>query len=402
MRVLFLSAYLPGRGLHGGSSRIFELLHHLHRQNDITLLCFMNRADDDSKVKDLKAMCQKLHIFPISAKRPFYLFPYEPFVDYYSPDFRKKLTKILQKEKFDIVQFEFAQMGIYRRDIKNTPSIMTEHEVNFLAHRKDIQFLKSPLRKFRMYYNSLQMMKRELDILQQMDRVICMNRHDADALLGYLPEEKLDILPHGVDTSYFSPMPNIQTDPYSIGFFGAYHHYPNVDAVLHFVQDIFPLVKAKIPAAHFHIIGIHPPPEILELNNRTDITVTGFVSDIRPYMARCRVIVAPLRMGLGMRVKMLEAMAMGKPIVASELAAAGLDVDDGRHLIIANSPESFSESVCYLIQDKPCADRMAEEARRRLEESYTYTEIGKRLENIYLSVIERASQGDPPPRSPGL
>lgn len=383
MKILVLSAYLPGRGLHGGSSRIYELFHHLHRYHELTLLTFKNRTDDDSRIQELKRICHKLYVVPMMDRRPFYWYPFEPFIDYHSSEFRSKLQKLLKKEKFDLVQFEYVQMGVFLPYVTGVPTLLTEHEVNFLSYRKNIPLLNSPIQKIKTYYNSLQMMKRELEILRKVDRVICMNQLEADALQGYLPVERMTVLPHGVDTSYFAPMPEIEPEPFAIGFFGAYHHYPNVDAVLHFTEKIFPQIKERVPEAHFYVIGIHPPPEFDALRKRSDITVTGFVPDIRPYLARCRVIVAPLRLGLGMRVKTLEAMAMGKPIVASELACAGMDLVDGNHAIVANTDESVAESVCYLIQDRECSANLGREARRLVEEKFNYTTIGRQLEQLY-------------------
>ena len=389
MKILFISAYLPGRGLHGGSSRIFELLHYLHKRHEITLLCFKNKTDDDSRLKDLRSMCKKISVFTTQEKLPFHLFSYEPFLAYTNDEFRKKLQRLILRERFDLVQYEYVQMGIHHKELSHIPSVLTEHEINFLAHQMVLPFIDNPLRKIKAYYNSLQMMKRELDVLNQMDRVICMNRHDSDALLGYLPPERLDILPHGVDTNYFSPIADIQPEAGSVGFFGAFQHYPNVDAVYHCVNDIFPLVKERVPEAHFYIIGSHPPPDIQKLNERPDITVTGFVPDIRPFMARCSVIVAPLRLGLGMRVKMVEAMAMGKPVVATELACAGIDITDGVHATIANDVEDFADSICYILQDARCASIMGTEARRLIETDFEYQSIGERLEKIYRDVVNQ-------------
>ncbi|MBN2433081.1 MAG: glycosyltransferase [Acidobacteria bacterium] len=387
MRILFLSAYLPGRGLHGGSSRIFELLHYLHNRHNITLLTFLNRHDDESRVQDLKKMCQRVDIVPLPGKRPFYLFPFEPFIDYHSEEFSRRLEKILKKEKVDLVQYEYVQMGLFHEQIPHVPSVLTEHEINFLALQRQGGFITRPLRRIKNYYNSLQMMKRELEILRQMDRVICMNRTEAQALTGYLEADRLTVLPHGVDTEYFAPRTDVEEEPFTIGFFGAYHHYPNVDAVLHFVNDILPLVKERIPAAHFQVIGINPPPELETLGERPDVTVTGFVPDIRTALARCSVIAVPVRLGLGMRVKMLEAMSMGKPVVATDLACEGLDFLDGQHLIMSNKPDTFAESVCYLLQDRKCRESLGREARQLVEERYNYQSIGSQLENIYEDLI---------------
>ena len=281
MKILCLSAYLPGRGLHGGSSRIFELFHYLHRFHELTLLTFRSKNDDDSRVHELKQMCDKLIIVPMSERRPFYLFPFEPFIDYMSVEFRTRLQKLLKKERYDLAQLEYIQMGIYLKELGSIPTVLTGGALTLGAF----------LRKVKMYYDSLQVMKRELEILQRVDRIICMNRLEADELHGYVPADKIDVLPHGVDTDYFAPHDAADVEPLSIGFFGAYHHYPNVDAVHFFVDRVFPLIRERLPEAKFYVIGIHPPKEFHALRDRPGVVITGFVPDIREALARCQVIV---------------------------------------------------------------------------------------------------------------
>jgi len=305
-----------------------------------------------------------------------------------SVEFRTRLQKLLKKERYDLAQLEYIQMGIYLKELGSIPTVLTEHEVNFMAYRKNIPFLSNPVQKVKMYYDSLQVMKRELEILQRVDRIICMNRLEADELHGYVPADKIDVLPHGVDTDYFAPHDAADVEPLSIGFFGAYHHYPNVDAVHFFVDRVFPLIRERLPEAKFYVIGIHPPKEFHALRDRPGVVITGFVPDIREALARCQVIVAPLRLGMGMRVKVMEALAMSKPVVATDLAAAGLDVVDGQHLIIANQEENFAESVCYLLQDRQCAENLGREGRKLVAERYNYTSIGQRLETIYQQVVK--------------
>ncbi len=382
MKILFITSYLPGRGLHGGSSRIFEILRFLKEKGHfIYLVSFHQREKTKIYEKRIEELVDGLKIFD---KTPMLGKPYNDVLEF--------LKELFTKESFDLVQFEYIHTGDYLNSIpQNIPTILTEHELNFQALKKRIELESLIFNKALYFLKSQIVKKRELRIMKKVDKIICVNEMDSKVLSTYIQPEKIEIIPHGVDVEFFSPNSEIEPEKDTIGFFGYYKHYPNVDAVLYFSREIFPKIKREHPSLKFLIIGRNPPKEVRNLEKIKGITVTGYVDDLKSHLQRCEVIVSPIRLGMGMRVKILEAMSMGKPIVATSLSCEGFKAVDGVHLIKANEPQTFAESVSYLLENPEMAKKLGSNARKLAVSEYNYKKIGNILENLYKIVLEEKS-----------
>ncbi len=166
--------------------------------------------------------------------------------------------------------------------------------------------------------------------------------------------------------------------------------HPNADAMIYFCQDILPAVQNDFPDLQLYIVGLHPPEQVKALGKRPNIYVTGFVPDVRPYIADASVYIVPLRAGSGTRLKILEALAMGKAVVSTHIGAEGLDVTDGRHLLLANQPQEFAARICELLRD-PSRRRMLGQAGRALvEEIYDWQAVAANLDSVYHLTIHGA------------
>ncbi len=378
MKILFFTSYLPGRGLHGGSSRIFEILRFLKEKGHfIYLLSF--HQDEKNKRKKLKIeeLVDELTVFD---KTPMLGKPY--------PEISLFLENLLQKETFDLIQFEYIHTGDYYKSIPpSIPTVLTEHELNFQALKRRVEIEKLVFNKILYFLKSQIVRKRELRIMKNVDKIICVNEMDKKELSKYISSENISVIPHGVDVNFFAPQPEYEPEKETIGFFGYYKHYPNVDAVLYFAKEIFPLIKKEHPSIKFLIIGREPPREVRALEKIKGIVVTGYVENLREYLQKCEVIISPIRLGMGMRVKILEAMAMAKPIVATRLSCEGFKVIDGKHLLIANEPQIFAESVSFLLENPEIAKKFGENARKLAIAEYNYKKIGNMIESLYQKVI---------------
>jgi glycosyltransferase involved in cell wall biosynthesis len=170
-------------------------------------------------------------------------------------------------------------------------------------------------------------------------------------------------------------------------FFGLLSYIPNVDGVIHFVNDIWPRIAESHPEARCKIIGGGPPPSLLELAG-LKVELTGFVDDLRPHLAAASVVVVPLRMGGGTRLKIVEAMAMGKAIVSTTLGAEGIDATTGRDLLIEDGSEAFANAVNSLLSDPERAARIGRSARQLAVERYSWSEAAVGLERFYMRILE--------------
>jgi len=231
-------------------------------------------------------------------------------------------------------------------------------------------------------------------LMQQFDRLIVTSSADRDAFLSLGSDlegsSSIRVLPNGVDLGYFSPEEGLDREPDTVVITGKMSYHANVTMCLDFVEKIWPLVKARRPWARLWIVGRAPSREVLRLGERPEITVTGSVADIRPYLRRASIAVAPLSYGAGIQNKVLEAMACGTPVVCTERAALALRARDGEHLLVRETPEAFAEAVLGMLSDPEKRERIGKLGRDYVVRMHGWDSIARQLEVIYDEVIDAA------------
>ena len=220
------------------------------------------------------------------------------------------------------------------------------------------------------------------------DRVVAVSEADAEALRALVPGLRVDIVPNGVDTEFYNvqiPMTKSQLaiGLWSLVFTGKMDFRPNVDAVIWFCEEVLPLVRREVPGVRFYIVGRSPHRRVLRLAKDPAVTVTGYVDDVRPYIAAASVYVVPLRVGGGTRLKVLEALACGKAIVSTSLGCEGLGLTPGRELLVADTPLEFARRVVELLRSPGRREELGRAARRSAEERYDWRLIVPKLERVY-------------------
>jgi glycosyltransferase involved in cell wall biosynthesis len=214
-------------------------------------------------------------------------------------------------------------------------------------------------------------------------RVVVVSPQDRDELLALNPELKVSIIPNGVDLSYFH-LQNDRREPASLLFVGNYEYAPNVDAALRLATEILPRVRAHVPNAHLWLVGHAPPPAVQALSGEA-VTVTGSVPDVRPYLARATVFVSPLRLGAGIKNKVLEALAMGCPVVATPLSVDGIDARHERDVLVADA-DALADSVVRVLKDADLQRRLSANGRQLIEARYSWSRVVTRYEELYEAV----------------
>jgi glycosyltransferase involved in cell wall biosynthesis len=224
------------------------------------------------------------------------------------------------------------------------------------------------------------------------DAVIAVSDRDKEAIQAVAPDVRIHVVPNGVDNAFFSRFiphesyvtaRHVITHMSSLAFAGTMDYRPNVDAMLWFYHEILPLIKKDCFNVHLYIVGRSPVKEIMRLAIDPAITVTGYVNDIRPYIAHSRVFVVPIRMGSGTKLKVLQAMAMGVPVVSTSLGAEGIKVTDGENILIADTPAEFAQKVLLLLQDERQRQIISRNARQLVEEYYDWSVVVPRLHAVY-------------------
>jgi glycosyltransferase involved in cell wall biosynthesis len=312
------------------------------------------------------------------------------------PAMQRALDGVLRARRFDIVNLEFSYLG--RCDLRQAPVgerppavFVDSHNIDFDLAR---QYARTGSLGRRLYYrfNWRKLRREELGTYRDADGVYLCSEADERRLLDLVPGARTAVIPNGADVEYYRPRPaDPAPDDRTVLFFGLLSYVPNVDAVLHFVHDIWPRIADAHPEARCKIIGGRPPPSLLALAGPR-IELTGYVSDLRPHLAAASVLVVPLRLGGGTRLKIVEGMAMGKAIVSTTLGAEGIDAVPGRDLLIEDEPGGFADAVSRLLAQRGLAARIGQAARQLAVERYAWSRAALALEGFYREVLEATRQ----------
>jgi len=399
MKLLFLSPYLPYPPQSGGPRRLHGLLNEIGKRHDVALLALTAPGEDSEEALEAtRHFCTEVVTVEsdrldraldrktkrgIQFRSLLHIHSYERLI-YHDPLFQRALDRLVARDNFDVITTEFGAMAAYNLP-STTRLVLDEHNIEYDILRRTAlaegggHFL-SP-RKLYNRVNYLKLRREERAAWRRFDGVTVPSKRDMQIVQRDVPGKLAAVVPNAVDTDYFRPA-GVPTEPGTILFFGAINYFPNTDGVLFFLDEVFPFVKRLHPRARLLIVGQQPPASISGRAS-DDVTVTGLVDDIRPYIERAAVVIVPLRIGGGTRLKIVEAMAMGKPIVSTHLGAEGLEVDDGENILLADRPEEFADQVARVLGDPALAARLGESARRCAEARYTWRSAVDRLERFY-------------------
>lgn len=405
MRILWIADYLPYPLIGGDRIRIFNLLKRVAKQHEIYLAAMLEKPEDIEGVEYLSQFCT--HVATANFKQRSRLAKLPGLIGYalsgkppelrllYSEELVEKIRNFAAYTDFDIVQIEHARMGLYLEILppsKKRKSLLMFHNFTSQQYGRVSQVERHLGRKFRTWLNSVAMGYWEPRYAGKFDRCLTVSDLDRQLLLASNPKLWVNVIPNGVDTEKFQPLPqpseNISP---SLLFLGNMGYPPCVDAALYFCKEIFPLVSHSIDTAEFWIVGRDPRPEVMDLNGG-QVHVTGRVDDVLPYYQKCPICVVPLRAGGGTRLKILEAMALGRPVVSTTIGCEGLDVIDGEHLLIADTPAEFAEKTVRLLHDHQLYQRLSVNGRLLVEQQYGWDGITEKLLGIYTDMTACGSQ----------
>ncbi len=394
--VLFVCPYVPGLNLHAGATAMYHRIKGLSKKHDVSVLTFIENETEIKSVEELKVFCKsvKYVIRNQYFDEPdlFHIKPNMVIKEFCKPDFKKLLVDEALSGKYDLIQFEYLQTAYLERYIRNLgiKTIWVNHEVQHAALKTE--FSREKLfswNKLDLFFRNLVMLNFELSLSKRIDFQITVTEHDKEEILKYLPNINLSVVPHGVDTNFYVSESS-HSNENIILFTGYYLHKPNIDAAIYFAGEIFPKILSTIPDAKFYIVGSNPDESIRALQNQSNIFVTGWVPDLRPYLNRASVFVAPIRLGMGMRGKILEALSMGIPVVTTSLAARGLEIREGMDVFIADEPGLFAENVISVLTGDTKFRSPDNDARKIIEKYYSWDACTSAYEKIIEDAIQRS------------
>ncbi|HAL61073.1 MAG TPA: glycosyl transferase family 1 [Chloroflexi bacterium] len=393
MKILFLTPELPYPPDRGASIRSFNLIKNLAPRHEIHLLSFSAKESDLAEAGPLLDLCSQIETLPTPHRStlqrllPVLLSPLPDMaLRLPSSEFESKLWALLQEEDFDVVQVEAIEMARYIPTITESrrPPRLTFDDINaeYLLQRRAFETDLRHLRWLGAVYSLIQwgkLRRYEAWACRRADQVVAVSETDKEALCRLVPGLPVSVVPNGVDTQYYQPTEG-ETDG-SLVFTGKMDFRPNVDGVLWFFERVWPLVKGRLPQARLLVVGRNPSPRLSPLLQDPQVRVTGFVPDVRPYIAQANIYLVPLRMGGGTRLKVLEAMAMGKAIVSTSLGCEGIKTT-GQELVIADNESDFAQRVIDLWGDEKRRKGLGV-AARRLAKEYDWKVITPLLEQVY-------------------
>jgi len=349
----------------------------------------------------LKSFCKAVYPFEIpvdmskitSAKMLFLnLFSSLPFVGqkYDAPLMRQKIREIIQREHIDLVHVDMLPLTVYLNEFENLPKILVNHNVESVRLYRWFKTEPNPVKKAYLGIQWLKLRSFERSAMNQFDGCVVVSEIDKELLIKMKVKSSLFVVPNGTDTKFFKPS-NGKVVANSVLWIGHMDVHTNKDAVIYFWKDIYPILRRKYPKVKVTFVGTAPPKEIADAAQKDgQVKATGFVNDIRPYMDEAAVMVVPIRIGSGTRLKILDAMAMGKAIVSTSVGCEGLNVNDGKDILIADDPEGFSDNTIDLLKNSD--KRIAlEKNALDLAKTYDWDLIRKKQEAVYQDVVNRGS-----------
>lgn len=393
MRLLFLTPYLPSPPRTGGERRLHALMSGLARSHEVSILSQVRAGTDYEESLDAtRQYCREVVTVPNGALDPsgagkrrlqmrslmstksFERWAYE------SPQYQAALDRMVARSSYDVITAEFSTMAYFRLPPEPV-LVLDEHNIEYDIHYRTARTDNQIERRLYSGVNFLKLRHEERSAWRRFDGCVLTSERDQQVLLRDYPRAQARIVPNGVDTHFFQPGPAAPSKD-TILFFGAIDYYPNTQGLLFFLNEIWPALLQGNPALKLTIVGQSPPPAILAYRS-DNVLVTGVVDDIRPYVEDASVVIVPLQIGGGTRLKILEAMAMGKAIVSTSIGAEGIDVSHERNIMIADTPGDFAARTAEVLADPRLRDSLGQEARGLVMSKYEWDVGVRALEQFY-------------------
>ena len=412
MKIFWLSHLVPYPPKGGVLQRAYHLLHEVAKYHEVDLLAFhqpglmgptvpsLDQGARESK-EILSGFCGKVNYIPIDSEQQVlgtYRLALKSLVtaDPYNINWLKSaqyacaLQEMLQSNDYDLIHFDTISLLPYFDEVKHLPTVLDHHNIesHMLLRRADNE--NNMLKKWYFRQEGQRLEKIEKQICPQFSLNITCSEIDSQRLHEIAPASRVEVVPNGVDVEYFCPDKAI-VQKKRLLFIGTLNWYPNIEAVRFIARELWPKLKAVLPGISVDIIGAQPPEDIVNLGNTdNDFNVHGFVDDILPYMNEAAVYVCPIMDGGGTKLKVLDALSMGKALVAHEIACEGINVKNGKNVIFAKSVDEYVVAIKRLIEDDELRRRMGLEARKLIEEEYAYDKVGRKLSGLYQQCLKLA------------
>lgn len=394
MRILYVCHRFPFPPKRGGKIRPFNMIRHFAKRHEVTVASLARTALEAQEGTGIAPYCHRFEMVTVNnsmqmlrmiARLPT-LRP-SSFGYFYSADLAARINKLIATERFDLIFVHCSSVAPYVADVQGPFKVLDFGDMDSQKWLEYANYKPFPL-STGYWLEGHKLSREESNLARKFDLCTATTRAEWETLESYRTGTPSDWFPNGVDSTAFSPVAE-PYDPNLISFIGRMDYYPNQECMFDFCKNTLPLLKARRPDIKLVIVGADPSPAVRKLGEIPGVTVTGSVPEVQPYVRKSALMVAPLNIARGTQNKILEAMAMGVPVVTSKTAAGGVDALDREHFLVANSPAEYAESILRIIEDSSERGRLAAAGRARMLSHHAWENSMQRLDGI----IERGLAG---------
>jgi len=400
MKILAVTTKSPYPLVEGRALRTFNLLKQAARHHEIHLLSFVQTPEELEGIETMRKICASVAFEPLYLDggranllrdAALELASAAPLmaVKYSTATMRRRLRTSLRDGRFDLLHLDMLHLGQYLDEARSVPVVLVDHNVESVLLERRAQNEKRPLAHAYLRYQVAKLRRFEARSCERADAVVAVSEHDAAQLRALAPRAAVRSVPNGVDTDFFCAR-DVPRYAGNMVFVGGLGWFPNLDAMRYFCDSVLPLVLQQCPDASLTVVGKNPDERAAKsISAHPRVRLTGMIDDIRDTVSAAAVFVVPLRIGGGTRLKILDALSMGKAIVTTSLGCEGLDVAHGEHLLIADEPQAFAREVLRVLATPTLAAELGRRGRELVRKRYEWTVIAEEMEEVYAGCRQR-------------
>jgi glycosyltransferase involved in cell wall biosynthesis len=396
-KILFVTTRIPYPPWEGHQIRTYNLLKRVCEEHEVKLVSFVRSDEDPEHAEHLRTICKSVDLIKIPADQSKAkllstilsgVVTKTPFVvrKYSAPEMEQKLKEVIEQDSPDLIHFDMLPLAQYLPLCGDIPTILNDHNVESLLVERRAEATSSIPQKVFFSNQAPKLEEFEKYATQNATEILACSQDDAEILSHMGNGKGIHVVANGVDIEQFIPSDNAQVDHNKIIFVGGMGWFPNKDGMNFFIKEAMPLISEQNPNTSLTVVGKSDGLEIPD-QLRDKVSATGFVDDFRPLVHEAAVYILPLRVGSGTRLKLLEAMAMGKAIVSTTIGAEGVVLEDGENILIADTPQEIAGAVLKLMRNEPLRERLGKAAHEQAKNLYDWRILGNKMLAVYDSVL---------------
>ena len=408
MRLLWFSHILPFPPRGGNLQRSFNLIREMSKSFQVSLVAFNFQSESGDRLRDytaeLKKHCEEVEVWELPyrwrslrwwselALSPLYDDPFTCRA-LWSRQLAARWQRVFERHAGALVHFDSPDLGMFAAGLEGFRKVLNHHNCESAMAERRAQMESNPLKKAFLQMHAAKLARLERDLCHQFEVNTVVSPLDAETLHSRNPRAHIHVVENGTDTHHFASSGE-KEEPKTLIFAGSLNWYPNLSAIQFFMRDVWPMVKKECPKVRLTLAGQSPPDWLVRLaQENPSVELVANPEDIRPWVARASVFICPIRDGGGTRLKILDAMAMGKPVVSTSVGCEGLRVEHEENILLADTPETMAKAIQRLFESEALRRKIAAAGRALVEQHYSWERIGRQLKLAYDCALKAGQCG---------